>query len=249
MGVNIDLKNKTVLITGATRGIGAAIAHVFVQANADVVLTGTKKDEIARLNEENGNSRIKWVYADFSTRDSIDAFINELQSLQGIDICINNAGINIIKPFDEYTHNDYNRLININLTAPFMLSQFLVKGMASRGFGRIINIASIWSQISKPDRTLYSTSKTGLVGTARTLAVEYAASNILVNSVSPGFTLTELTRQSLSEEEMTDLGKQIPMQRFAETSEIAKVVLFLASDLNTYITGQNIIVDGGFTLV
>ena len=167
----------------------------------------------------------------------------------GIDICINNAGINIIKPYAEYSADAYQRLMNINLKAPFSITQQLIPGMKKRGFGRIVNIASIWSEISKPGRALYTTSKTGLVGFTRSLAVEHAPSNILVNVVSPGFTRTELTEESLSADEIKTLSEQIPVQRFAEPNEIAQTVLFLCSDLNTYITGQNIVVDGGFTLV
>jgi len=121
--------------------------------------------------------------------------------------------------------------------------------MKEQGFGRIVNIASVWSEISKANRSLYTTSKTGLIGFTRAVAAEYASSNILINSVSPGFTNTELTEQSLSSDEIIQLSKQIPAERFAEPFEIAKVVLFLCSDLNTYITGQNIVIDGGFTIV
>lgn len=249
MGVNIDLKETTALITGATRGIGKAIADSFLRAGANVVLTGTKRNEIEQLSAANRNTLVQWVAADFSAQEGIDSFINELKNTNPIDICINNAGINIIKPFEECSAAEYHRLLSINLTAPFMLVQHLVPGMKKRGFGRIVNIASIWSHLTKPERSLYTMAKTGLVGFTRSLAVEYASSNILVNAVSPGFTMTELTEQSLSSDEMKELSEQIPQQRFAGPDEIAKAVLFLASDLNTYITGQNIIIDGGFPLV
>ena len=121
--------------------------------------------------------------------------------------------------------------------------------MKKRSFGRIVNIASIWSQISKTGRALYTTSKTGLVGFTRSMTVEYAGSNILVNAVSPGFTITELTKQSLSNNQIKSLSEEIPIHRFAKPEEIAPIVLFLCSDMNTYITGQNITIDGGFTLV
>lgn len=249
MSINIDLKEKTALITGATRGIGKAIADDFLRAGAQVVLTGTKQNKIEQLIAKNKNPQIQWLVADFSTQGGIDLFINELKTINPIDICINNAGINIIKPFEEYSASEYQRLFSINLTAPFMVVQHLVPGMKKRGYGRIVNIASIWSHITKPERSLYTTSKTGLVGFTRSMAIEYASSNILVNAVSPGFTTTELTEQSLSADEMNDLSGQIPLHRFANPAEIAKTVLFLASELNTYITGQNIIIDGGFTLV
>lgn len=249
MSVSIDLSNKTVLITGATRGIGKAIAEAFLGAGAKVFLTGTKQYEIDQLNAKNKNSAIKWLAADFSKPEGIESFTEVLKKLDIIDICINNAGINIIKPFEDYSQEEYKRLLSINLTAPFMLVQQLVPGMKKQGFGRIVNIASIWSQIAKPGRSLYTISKTGLAGFTISMAVEYGSSNILVNTVSPGFTRTELTAQSLSADETKALSEQIPVQRFAVPHEIANTVLFLCSDLNTYITGQNIVVDGGFTLV
>ena len=249
MSVSLDLLGKTVLITGATRGIGKAIADDYLKTDAKVIMTGTKQAEIEQLIAANENQNITWLTADFSTQAGIDSFIHELKTINPIDICVNNAGINIIKPFEKYSYEEYQRLLSINLTAPFILVQYLVPSMKKQSFGRIVNIASIWSQISKPGRSLYTTSKTGLIGLTRSLAIEYASSNILVNAVSPGITWTELTEQSLSAGDIKALSDQIPVQRFAEPKEIAKTVLFLCSDQNTYITGQNIIVDGGFTLV
>jgi len=249
MSIKIDLSTKTALITGATRGIGRAISDTFLDVGAKVILTGTNQDEIDLLNAQNEYSSVKWMVADFSTLESIDAFLEYLKKIGTIDICVNNAGINIIKPYEECSADEYQQLININLTAPFSLTQQLLPDMKNRGFGRIVNIASIWSKISKPGRSLYAISKTGLMGFTRSLAVEHAAENILVNAVSPGFTLTELTAQSLSADEMKSLSEQIPVGRFAEPNEIAQTVLFLCSEMNTYLTGQNIVVDGGFTIV
>ena len=249
MTVGIDLLGKTALITGATRGIGKAIADAFMDCGADLMLTGTKPEEIEQMNAEEKNPKVQWLKADFSSHGGIASFIEQLKSIDAIDICVNNAGINIIKPYSEYSADEYQRLMSINLTAPFSITQQLIPDMKKRGFGRIVNIASIWSKVSKPGRSLYTMSKAGLVGFTRSLAVEHAAENILVNAVSPGFTLTELTQQSLSDDEMKSLSSQIPMGRFAEPSEIAQTVLFLCSEMNTYITGQNIVVDGGFTIV
>ena len=249
MSICIDLSDKTALITGATRGIGKSIAYSFIEAGAKVLLTGTKRSAIEKLNSENENNALQWIEADFSSQDGIATFIEDLKFIEPVDICVNNAGINIIKPFTEYSTDEYQRLLSINLTSPFSIVQHLIPNMKEQRFGRIVNIASIWSQISKVNRSLYTTSKTGLIGFTRAMAAEYASSNILVNSVSPGFTRTELTEQSLSSDEIIQLSKQIPAERFAEPFEIAKVVLFLCSDLNTYITGQNIVIDGGFTIV
>ena len=249
MSVGIDLSGKTALITGSTRGIGRSVADALIKSGAGVILTGTNQNEIDQLNAKNKSELVKWLVADFSSLGGIASFIEQLKSTEAIDICVNNAGINIIKPHEEYSADEYQRLMNINLTAPFSIIHQLVPGMKKRGFGRIVNIASIWSKISKPGRSLYTTSKTGLVGLTRSLAVEHASSNILVNAVSPGFTRTELTEKSLSSDEMKKLSQQIPIGCFADPIDIARIVLFLCSGMNTYITGQNIVVDGGFTLV
>jgi 3-oxoacyl-[acyl-carrier protein] reductase len=249
VGISIDLSGKKALITGATRGIGKSIADEFIEAGAKVILTGTKQSEIDFLNSENENEDIKWIMADFSTSDKIGSFIKDLENIDTLDICVNNAGINIIKSLNEISHKQYEQLISVNLSAPFSIVQCLIPNMKKQNYGRIVNIASIWSQITKSGRSLYTTSKTGLVGFTRSMAVEYAADNILVNAVSPGFTLTELTKNSLSDHDIKSLSSQVPMGRFAEPHEIAKMVIFLCSDLNTYITGQNITIDGGFTIV
>jgi len=249
MTVNIGINGKTALITGATRGIGKATAKIFLDAGAQVILTGTNSTEVEELIHKNINPQVRWVTADFSTKGDIDKFLCKLKLMGQIDVIINNSGINNIKPFMNYSIDEYQQLLNVNLIAPMLIVQSVISKMKKRRFGRIINIASIWSQISKSQRVLYTTSKTGLLGFTRSLAVEYGDSNILVNAVSPGFTLTELTEKSLSAVERQTLSDQIPLHRFASTNEIAKTVLFLASDLNTYITGQNIIIDGGFTIV
>jgi len=244
-----NFENRQVLVTGATRGIGRAIADEFIKAGAQVILTGTKHSRIKQLVEETHNPNINWIHADFSSSMGIDSFLKQFGMLDKIDVCVNNAGINIIKPFQNYSKDEYSKLMEINLSAPFRISQYLVGGMKERKFGRIINISSIWSLVAKSHRSLYSQAKTGLLGLTRSLATELAEDNVLVNSVSPGFTLTELTKQSLSTSEMEKLCSQIPLGRFADPEEIAKIVAFLASDLNTYLTGQNIVVDGGFTIV
>jgi len=250
MSVAVDLAGKTTLITGATRGIGRSIAEAFHQAGSDLILTGTNLNELPQFrSEQYGSSQARWIEAEFSSINGIDSFVKKLDGLGQIDICINNAGINIIKPFPDYTNEEIDRLLNINLSAPLMVSRKVIPGMAGRAFGRIVNISSIWSEISKAGRSLYSTSKAGLVGLTRTLAIEYAGSNVLVNAVSPGFTRTELTTRSLTSTDIDEIKMKIPAKRLAEPREIAYTVLFLCSDLNSYITGQNIIADGGFTIV
>ena len=252
MGLKIDFKGKTVLITGATRGIGKAIADDFLSAGANLILTGTNIEQIKELNsrfENHAEYNVRYIHADFSDSDGIERFINEIKKFERIDVCVNNAGINQIDLVENTTSEDYQKLMNVNLTAPFMICKQLATMMKKAGYGRIVNIASIWSVITKSKRSLYTTAKSGLVGMTKTLAIELAPYNILVNAVSPGFTMTELTQSTLSKEEIKEISGQVPINRFAQPEEISKVVIFLASDLNTYITGQNIIVDGGFVNV
>lgn len=248
----LDFSDRTVLITGATRGIGRAIAGAFQQTNANLVLTGTKPDEIEKLNSDNaaaGITNVRYQAVDFSNRSSLDAFLARLDKEERIDVCVNNAGINRLNAIDEIETADLDAVLDVNLRAPFLICRTVTKLMKNAGYGRIVNIASIWSVITKPKRSVYTATKFGLVGMTKTLAAELGASNILVNAVSPGFVETEMTASTLSPEERRELLAQVPISRFAQPDEIAKVVLFLASDQNTYLTGQNIVVDGGFVSV
>ena len=250
--MHLDFAGRTVLVTGATRGIGAAISEAFRDANANVIATGTNPDSIAELNrqaEAAGIENIRYLAVDFSDRESLDAFLEAIDGEARIDVCVNNAGINRINPIDEILVEDLDAVLDINLRAPFLVCRSVTRLMKKAGYGRIVNIASIWSVISKPGRSVYAATKFGLVGMTKTLAAELAASNILVNAVSPGFVETEMTATTLSEDERRALASQVPINRFAQPVEIAKVVLFLASDQNTYLTGQNIVVDGGFVSV
>jgi 3-oxoacyl-[acyl-carrier protein] reductase len=232
-----------VLVTGASRGIGEGIARRFHELGSFVVGTATRKPD----NDPGYVS--EWLEADFSDTTSLSDFCAGLAEMEGFDVCVNNAGINIIKPLDEVGGKDYERIQRINLEAPYEIARATVPGMRSLGGGKIINVASIWSCITKSHRSLYSTTKAGLVGMTRALAVELAPYNVLVNAVSPGFTMTDLTRKSLSDEQMKELAQAVPLGRFAEVDEIAGIISFLGSDQNTYMTGQNIVVDGGFTIV
>lgn len=248
--MKLDFSNRKVLITGATRGIGKSIADVLYSAGANLILTGTNKNEITQLNNEiskNNTLNIKFIQVDFSCEESTAIFLSELNKIAKIDVCINNAGVNKVDNFNDTSIEDYDWLHNINLKAPYQILKVVGPKMIFNNYGRIVNIASIWSVVTRPGRSLYTMTKNALVGLTKTLAIEWASQNVLVNSISPGFTLTELTKTTNTPQQLSEIEKLIPVQRMADPIEIARVVAFLCSDLNTYLTGQNIIVDGGYT--
>lgn len=250
--MNIDFTGQTALVTGGTKGIGKQIADDLVALGADVILTGSNPDQIAHLNreaEKAGRKSYNYMAVDFTDQNSTKRFIDKLSSMQKIDVCINNAGINRINFIDETLVSDWHDIAAVNLEAPFLITRAVSRIMKSNGYGRIVNISSIFGVISKAKRSLYSMSKFGLQGLTIASSIDLAPYNVLVNAVSPGFVLTELTQRILSKEEMDKLEAQVPLGRFAQPEEISKAVLFLASRHNTYITGQNIIIDGGFVNV
>jgi|SRR5665647_3179214 3-oxoacyl-[acyl-carrier protein] reductase len=217
---------QSVLMTGASRGIGKAIFEKFTSEGYCVV---------APTREQ----------LDLSEPSSIDDFVGKNKDMP-IDIIVNCAAINPIAYIEDIEDIDFDKTMQVNIKAPLKLIQGFVGGMKSRGYGRIVNISSIWGVVSKEKRTTYSVSKNGIHGISNALAVELGEYNILINSVCPGFTNTELTLQNVSPIEATKLCEQIPLGRFAEPSEIAELVFFLGSSKNTYITGQKIVIDGGF---
>lgn len=238
----MDFQNQTVLITGGTRGIGAAFAEAFHAAGAEVIVTGTGPSAPA-------DTRFKYYQLDFTDSATTTAFCEAIRDLPRLDVLINNAGINIIKPLEELTPEEFDRVADVSYRGPFILAKTLLPALRKSGNGRIVNVASIWSVATKAKRSAYSAAKAGLAGLTRALAAELAPQGILVNAVSPGFTLTDLTARSLKSEEKAAITAQIPLGRMAEPKEMAEVVLFLASRRNSYLTGQNIVVDGGFTIV
>lgn len=242
--MTIDFAGQKVLVTGGTRGIGRKIAEAFAHNGADVILTGTGPNTpqwIEELHITYEQLRI----GDPNWRQTMDTIIEKHRYF---DICINNAGINKISPIHEIASNDLNTILLTNLNAPIFIASKVSQTMIPRQRGYIINIASIFGVVSKKGRSAYTASKSGLIGATRSMAIDLAEHGILVNAVSPGFVDTELTRQVLGEEGVEQMRAKIPMKKLANTADIVPMVLFLSSSLNTYLTGQNIIIDGGFTL-
>ena len=239
-----NFQNKVVLITGATNGIGKEILEAFLKTKAIIIATGnsTTKKNFFKIYKKN---EIDYYQTDFNDEKSSKDFLKKIQNYKKIDVCINNAGINKINYIGKIS-NEFDDLLNVNLKIPFQITSVVSNIMKKNKYGKIINISSIWGKKSKEKRISYSTSKYALNGLTVSSSIELAKYNILVNSISPGFVDTKLTRKILSKKEINQIKKQIPIGRLAKPSEIVPLILFLCSDLNTYITGQIIYVDGGF---
>lgn len=220
------MQKRIVLVTGGTRGIGAAIVKKLRDNGYDVIAPSRTEMEL-------------------SDDRSIDAFLSSLD--RGVDVLVNNAGINILAGYDDLSDETLERTLQVNLKAPLRLIRKLAPFMVAQRYGRILNISSIWGTITKPRRIPYTMSKSGLDGMTRTVAVELAPHNVLVNALAPGYVNTELTRQNNTPADIEQIEKNIPISRMAAPEEIAEIAAFLVSERNTYITGQVIMADGGFT--
>jgi len=245
--LKISLNNKIVVITGGTRGIGASMVENFYKAGANIITTGTNINEVEKLNSNRKNKKIKYYQLDLTSKKSTEKFLDEIIKLKKIDILVNNAGINKIESISKIKLDDWDKINEVNLRGPFILTRAITKIMKKQKQGRILNISSIFGVNSKAKRAAYSATKWGLVGFTKAAALDLSKYNILVNSLSPGFVNTELTQRILGKDKINEIVKTIPLGRLAQANEIALAALFLCSDLNTYITGQNIVVDGGFT--
>lgn len=230
---------KTVLITGATRGIGRSVALEFQRHNYHVIGLGSKpQSKLDYLDE--------YISCDFTDNTQIDLMCVQLSSMN-VDVLVNNAGINYINNFCSIPLNEFQAVQQVNVVAPFRLCQAVLPQMAERRYGRIVNISSVWGKISKTGRASYSASKFAIDGITVAAANEYAGQGVLVNSVAPGFIDTEMTRKNLGTTGIAAMLASVPINRLATPAEIAKFVYWLGSEENTYISGQNIAIDGGFT--
>ena len=224
------------VVTGATRGIGYAIAERLLKDGLEVIVTGTKK---------NGKHPAGATYyqVDFLDEDSTNKFINFLKKQQ-INVLVNNAGINKISKFSSIDIDDFDRILRVNLRAPFQICQAVIPHMEKIKWGRIVNLTSVFGNISKEYRAAYSSSKFGLDGMTVALAAEVSEKGILANSVGPGFIDTDMTKE-LPEANKQSMLNQIPLARLGSPDEIASVVSFLAGEAAGYITGETIHVNGG----
>ena len=222
-----DANRRTALITGGARGIGAAIAAELT-ARGDVVIAPSR------------------VEMDLAQPDSVESYLAQNGARQ-IDILINNAGINYLEPIAELGQENWQRMLQVNLNSSLRLLQAFAPAMHGRGWGRVLNVSTIFSLVTKESRAAYSMTKAALNALTRSAAVEFGPGGVLVNSLAPGYVDTTLTRQNNSPAAIAAICEMIPLARMADATELAKVAAFLVSVENTYLTGQTIVVDGGFT--
>ena len=242
------LEEKVAVVTGGTRGIGYEIVRTFLENKAKVVLFGSRKETVDRavssLKEENNNYEVFGLYPNLSNENSVKEAFKLIKEKYGhIDILINNAGMSSSTPLINYTEEEYNKIIDLNVKSVFICSKNIIPYMEENKGGVIINTSSMVSIYGQPSGCLYPTSKFAVNGLTKSLARELAPKNIRVNAVAPGITETDMVA-SLPKEVIEPLIKSIPLGRIGKPRDVANAFLFLASDMASYVTGEILQVDG-----
>ncbi len=242
-----DFKGQKVIITGATRGIGLALAESFAQAGADVAICGTNEELLQKAKEHllSFGGKVYAAKADISNVEDCDNFVaGTVKELGGVDVLVNNAGITKDGLMVRMSPEDWNVVINVNLTGTFLMSKAALKVMFKQRSGNVVNISSVIGEMGNAGQSNYAASKAGMIGLTKSLAKEFGSRGVRVNAVAPGFVRTAMT-DALSDEMKEKAFEAIPLKRFAEPQDIAKAVMFLASQDAAYITGHVLAVNGG----
>jgi len=239
----IDFKDKKILITGASGGIGDELVNKFVSLGGNVIGTGTKTEKLDLLKKKYSNIKVKKF--DISEHSRIEEFIDDINlELGGLDILVNNAGANADNLSLRMKEEEWKKIIDINLTSTFLLSKSAIKKMLKNKFGRIVNVTSIVGHTGNLGQANYAASKAGIIGMSKSLAIEYAKKNITINCVSPGFIQSNMT-MNIAEKVKMYLTSRIPMGRLGTGEDVSNCVAFLSSSQASYITGETIHVNGG----
>ena len=242
-----ELSDKVALITGASGGIGMSIVKKMKQCGAKLIISGTRQNVLNDLASELGND-VKTIITDLNNKDDVLNLAKEAEASFGhIDILINNAGITADNLFLRMKDDEWDKVINVNLSAPMRLTRQVIKGMLKRRYGRVIFISSVVGYSGNAGQSNYAASKAGLVGFTKSYAKELASRNVRANVVAPGYILTDMT-DALDEKVLEGIKEATPLGRAGNVDEVAAACLFLASDLSSYITGEVIRVDGGMAI-
>lgn len=243
-----DLNGKVVLITGATGGIGKSIARKMREKGAKLILSGTRQDVLNNIVSEFGNEA-KGIVTDLNDKDDIISLADEAEKCFGqIDVLINNAGVTADNLFMRMKDEDWEKVININLTAAMRLTRQVIRGMIKKRFGRVIFISSVVGYTGNAGQTNYSASKSALVGLTKSLALEVASRGITCNLIAPGFISTPMT-DKLSDDQKNNIVKNIPVNRLGMPDDISNACLYLVSDEASFITGSTLHINGGMSMV
>ena len=239
----MNLKNKKILITGASGGIGNCLVEKFNDLESKIVATGTNEEKLENLKKKFPN--IQTVKFKLDEHKKIEEFVDNVEkNMDGLDILVNNAGITLDNLSIRLTEENWKKVLDINLTSTFLMCKAAIKKMLKQRYGKIINITSIVGHTGNLGQANYSASKAGIVAFSKSLAIEYAKKNININCVSPGFIKTEMT-DKINEEFKKTLLSKIPSGNLGTGEDVSNCVAFLASDLSNYINGETIHVNGG----
>jgi NAD(P)-dependent dehydrogenase (short-subunit alcohol dehydrogenase family) len=246
----VSLKGRVAVVTGASKGLGKQIAESLAAAGAAVAVVARNSDLLKGVAEgiQARGGKAEWFSADVSDENTVAGVAEQvIKKLGGCDILVNNAGINIRKAVEDFTLAEWNHVIGVNLTGAFLTCRAFVPGMKKKKFGRILNTTSIMSHVSMAHRTVYSASKAGLLGMTKALAIELASYNITVNGISPGPFATEMNKQLLEDPRKNrEFMARIPLGRWGRPEEVGSLAVYLCSDAAGFITGTDIVIDGGW---
>jgi 3-oxoacyl-[acyl-carrier protein] reductase len=242
-----DLTGKTALVTGATGGIGGAIARALHAQGAKVAVSGTRREVLDQLASELGGAAV--LPCDLADKDSVEALVPDAEKALGqLDILVANAAITRDNLFVALKDDDWQQVLDVNLTSTFRLARAAVKGMMRRRFGRVIGITSVVGVIGNPGQANYTAAKAGMIGMFKSIGKEYAKRGVTANCVAPGFIATAMT-DKLNEKQREAILQMVPAARLGSGADVAAAVIYLASDEAAYVTGQTLHVNGGMAMI